>query len=256
MDVASILKYKLPWVKAVNTYAGVKVNMDGFHFLLGIKIGSAKFMFPFIIAKYDNPEKGTDLLEQGQSNLEVAFVYLCSSSLLGWWNNRKQHQQTQVWKQEVLPGLYDGHDEAVLILSNRAKVMQKKFKDSHGLVILRAYYGLRTDIMKYLHLTFNQNSDLYWSDDEDRGSESLDNLHILNVTIPVRFSLDNKLGENGGLKMAAGATKSQNRGFFNPIPPCMPEHNCPVLCVIYKTAQTPSPVTMYYGDLDKVEIEA
>jgi hypothetical protein len=58
-------------------------------------------------------------------------------------------------------------------------------------VIIRAYYGLVTDIKKYLDTTPEL---AYWDDFAHRCDENLENLLMVNVTIPTRFKLDDKLG--------------------------------------------------------------
>jgi hypothetical protein len=70
---------------------------------------------------------------------------------------------------------------------------------------------------------------------------------ICDVTIPIRFSLDDE-----GLRIESMKTKENLMGFYNPIPPFKEEHNHPVLCIIY-TRPNIDPETYhieYYNDTE------
>ena len=59
---------------------------------------------------------------------------------------------------------------------------------------------------------------------------------VLDVTIPVRHSLDPKPDATGRVGLRINRKKQNLVGFFNPIPSCLPyENNNPYLCIVYKT---------------------
>ncbi len=53
---------------------------------------------------------------------------------------------------------------------------------------------------------------------------------ICDVTVAVRFATE----PESGLHLQPGKTKENILGFYNPIPAFMPEHEHPVLCIVYK----------------------
>lgn len=70
------------------------------------------------------------------------------------------------------------------------------------MVVVRAYYGLKADIINYVDLSLNNITNLYWDFNDSRQSENINNnLMIINVTVPLRLSLNDKFGEKGGLKL-------------------------------------------------------
>lgn len=119
-----------------------------------------------------------------------------------------------------------------------------------GLVILRAYYGYKVHIKKYVDLEIMSNPQLrsgrggmlYWEDDEElpdgfNNDAGLANLYAVNVTTAVRFQLDRKLGEHkqGGLHLKCNdSSMAFMLGFYNPIPECQRETIQPSLCLLYK----------------------
>ena len=59
---------------------------------------------------------------------------------------------------------------------------------------------------------------------------------VLDVTIPVRHSLDPKPDAIGRVGLRINRKKQNLVGFFNPIPSCLPnESSNPYLCIVYKT---------------------
>ena len=57
------------------------------------------------------------------------------------------------------------------------------------------------------------------------GDEDLSNVFVVNVTLALRFNLDPKLEEKGGLMINSGKSSKQNcLGFYNPIPSFLPEY--------------------------------
>lgn len=76
---------------------------------------------------------------------------------------------------------------------------------------------------------------------EDERDQLLDGmmhkeLFILDVTVPVQFSIDLNMDEGrGGINICSGQrTKQYRPGFFNPIPSCLPDSDEPYLCLIIK----------------------
>ena len=66
---------------------------------------------------------------------------------------------------------------------------------------------------------------------------------ICDVTVPIRFCLD-----ANGLKLESMSTKENLLGFYNPIPKFRPEHEYPVLCIIYKEGLEGPIHINYYSD--------
>ena len=116
------------------------------------------------------------------------------------------------------------------MIKKRAKDVQKKVRAQNGIIIMRAYYGLKSDIVRYMDLAHFDS--LYWEEDDPRLSENIGCLMIVNVTIPVRLNLNDKLGKSGGLSIKS--SKQFSLGFYNPIPDFMCEHSPPVLYIIFK----------------------
>ena len=67
---------------------------------------------------------------------------------------------------------------------------------------MRAYYGMKADIIRFIDLSHFDS--LYWEEEETRQSENIGNLMIVNVTLPVRLNLKEKMGKRGGLMLGAG----------------------------------------------------
>ena len=122
------------------------------------------------------------------------------------------------------------------MLRDRALKLQKSFKAKQGFVIMRAYYGLKTHIIKHLELNVGEDTDLYWDDRNHRlDEEGLGDLFCLNVTTLIRSNLDSGFGEKGGLNLCSGtSTKQFSLGFFNPIPEPLQQESSPCLLVIFK----------------------
>lgn len=118
---------------------------------------------------------------------------------------------------------------------------------------MRAYYGRKCDIYKYLDTMENVG---YWDDFSHRTDESTRELCLINVTIPLRFKLDEKIP---ALKIGK-ASKQYLLGFFNPIPEFIGEQ--PWLCIIYKRydlvdgrfSQTFTIHTSYYRDDEEINL--
>ena len=175
--------------------------MDGTHFLTGAKIGSAKMLFPIIVLNPTGAENN-ELTENFQDMFELGACYLVFNALLGYYNMRKEKQLLAKWRENQLPLLLQKHDQAIEMIKKRAKDVQKRVRDKNGVVIMRAYYGMKADILRFIDFThFNS---LYWEEDETRLSEHLGNLMMLNVTVPVRLNLNDKMGEKGGLLLGSG----------------------------------------------------
>lgn len=49
LESKSLIKWKMPGFTTVFTYWGVKYSLDGITFLLGIKIGGIKLIFPIVV---------------------------------------------------------------------------------------------------------------------------------------------------------------------------------------------------------------
>jgi len=80
-------------------------------------------------------------------------------------------------------------------------------------MVMRAYYGMKSDIRNYVNLVVlppGKKVDytwLYWDDYSDWMDESpeMRELHVLNVTTPVRFSIDPDMNDGkGGVKISSG----------------------------------------------------
>ena len=78
-------------------------------------------------------------------------MYVASQTLLGWLNSRKKKREIDTWRQETLPDLILNHKASLQKILGRAGERAKKL-EKRGLVILKAYYGLRSDIKKYIDL--------------------------------------------------------------------------------------------------------
>ena len=115
-----------------------------------------------------------------------------------------------------MPALLEKFDQTTNMLRKRSMQLQKILKKDFGIVIMRSYYGLKTDIQKHLDLLGDIG---YWDDFGHRTDEDLGNLNIANVTIATRFKIDEKFG---GLKMGK-SSKQFLLGFFNPVPEFMNE---------------------------------
>ena len=76
---------------------------------------------------------------------------------------------------------------------------------------------------------------------------------MIDVTIPVRYSLDLKSNSEGKSGLRISGNKQNLVGFFNPIPSCLPiERENPYLCIIYKRYLQPERP----GDSDFEIVEA
>ena len=89
-----MIKVKVPFGKFPNfshfsLYFGLGFSMDGTHFLTGVKIGSAKILFPIIVL---NPtgEESNELLEKFEDIFELATCYFVFNALIGFYNMRKE----------------------------------------------------------------------------------------------------------------------------------------------------------------------
>ena len=226
--------------------------MDGTHFLFGAKIGSAKMIFPIIILNGTGADQKTTS-EEAFDIAELGLTCLVFNAILGYMNYRSEKKLLEKWRSDILPALLQKQDQTILMLKSKAKELQKQVRQKYGIVIMRAYYGLKEDIMTYIDLKLNQIDSLYWEDDETR--ENLGNLKMINVTVPVRYNLDAK---KGGLSLGADEqTKQFNIGFFNPIPEYMSEGNQPVLYMIFKVKNEEDKYVTYrqfYEDMEKIEI--
>ena len=80
---------------------------------------------------------------------------------------------------------------------------------------------------------------------------------VLDVTIPVRHSLDPKPDPAGKVGLRINRKKQNLVGFFNPIPSCLPnESSNPYLCIVYKTYTSDGAeiVESYHRENSKVMI--
>ena len=55
---------------------------------------------------------------------------------------------------------------------------------------MRAYYGLKADIVKHMEMSVNEQDEMYWDDRNHRLDEDLNELSILNVSTIIRANLD------------------------------------------------------------------
>jgi len=140
----------------------------------------------------------------------------------------------RIWLENQLASLLEKHDASVRMIRERASQIHKQFKQEKGLVVLRAYYGSKKDILTHLDLNVGPTGNWYWDDrnhrvDEEFYKERVEKkLHIVNVTIPVRFRMDPRAGTNGGIIINSGCnTKQFQLGFFNPIPSGLSESETP-----------------------------
>ena len=80
---------------------------------------------------------------------------------------------------------------------------------------------------------------------------------VLDVTIPVRHSLDPKPDSDGKVGLRINRKKQNLVGFFNPIPSCLPnESSNPYLCIVYKTFTSDGAeiIESYHRESSKVMI--
>ena len=257
LDGTSLIKWRIPGISGVCAYFGLRFSMDGTHLIVGLKVGTTKLFFPIVVLNTTHAQNRRE--KNGESEhewLELLIAYACSSAALGWYNSRKQRQQLAAWRQETLPDLLLKHEQALDLIRAEARKRQRTFRQRKDFIVLRAYYGLKIDIMNHidLHLADSE-QDLYWPDekqDEINQDSEIQDLMLINITLPVRLGL---LEKGWCLRLGSGkSTKQFNVGFFNPIAPCLPEHACPVICIIYK--HKGRIFTKYYRDNEPVEIKA
>lgn len=94
---------------------------------------------------------------------------------------------------------------------------------------MRAFYGSKDHIKKYLEVYLSQNRMQEISLPIESDSITDMPTCICDVTIPLRFVLE----PNTGLVLEKMNTKDSVFGFFNPIPPFMLNHSHPILCIIF-----------------------
>ena len=169
-------------------------------------------------------------------NLELLAMSFGLSIAISLFNRHKNKKMLAKWREESLPAFKERYQLTQQMITKKAQERHDLFKRKQFEVV-RAYYGLKTDIKKYLHLAY----------DDTQIQEDLGDLMIVNVTIATRFHLDTKLK---GINMAS--TKQNLLGFFNPIPSFMPEHESPWLCIIYKRGE--ETFTEYFKDNQPVKI--
>ena len=134
--------------------------------------------------------------------------------------------------------------------------------------VLVAFYGSKLAIQCHIA---EQRSRTTPNEFEDMIKRSADipNTHfnvpnlIIDVTIPVRYMLDNIADKEGKVGLRISGKKQNLVGFFNPIPSCLPtETENPYLCIIYKKqlvskneAESCSEISeSYFKENSKVEI--
>ena len=106
--------------------------------------------------------------------------------------------------------------------------------EKRGLRIKRAFYGRKEDILKFVELSDPAiGGDIFAPRDGETIITPHRDLYLVDVTIPVKFSIDLSLSDGkGGLTISSGLrTKQLRPGFFNPIPSCLPDHDDPHLFI-------------------------
>ena len=113
-DSRSIIKVGITGQTNICMYLGLKYSFDGFAFLIGMKIGAMKMIFPILVLNPSGKSKqGAIEAPEESDNISVYVGYLISQSILGWLNARKQTKEIEKWRADVLPSLRAQHERDV-----------------------------------------------------------------------------------------------------------------------------------------------
>jgi len=63
-----------------------------------------------------------------------------------------RQNRIKAWRDTTYSTMLQKHDSEVRMMRQRASTLQKQMKKEKGFIVLRAYYGLRTDIERHLDL--------------------------------------------------------------------------------------------------------
>jgi len=80
-DTKSILKLRYDGQTNIAMYLGLKYSFDGVSFLIGMKVGAIKMIFPILVMHPENGKnsKPTDLAPSEESdNISILCAYLVS----------------------------------------------------------------------------------------------------------------------------------------------------------------------------------
>lgn len=114
------------------------------------------------------------------------------------------------------------------MIAGKAKSLQNVLRGK--LDILAAFYGDKLEIEEMIADIDHRIHDIARDDKIQSARPFVDvPKYVLDVTIPVRFALEN-LASFTGLRLEGG--KASIVGFFNPIPECLNRE--PVLCIVHK----------------------
>lgn len=171
-----------------------------------------------------------------------------------YFNERGNRLKVEQWKANQLQLLKSKQEETLLLIKDRANRNQGALKGQ--VYVLRALYGLKSEIKKYLKRFEGDMARILRKDSDSVASN--DPYCVADVTIAVRFAMDPAVG---GLHLVKMQTKQNIMGFYNPIPPFRKESDTPVLCLVYVlNSQDPARLTNdaihvdYYSDQSEVKL--
>lgn len=231
LDLQTEFKYRIRENnKHVNAYFGLRNSIDGYQYLLGFKVAGIKIKFPIYIidgAKSVSSKEDLCLKDELMHSLKLLGVFFAGSCLISYVSDKLNQRKIEDWKKKDLSKLTRKQEDTLTIIKDRAIKNQNLF--SNKLKVLRAYYGQKSKIVKYLE---TRSSDL--NQIERKTTDSISNNDpycMADVTVAIWFALD---AQKGGLHLQKMSTKTNIMGFYNPIPPYLVDNEHPVLCIIYK----------------------
>eukprot|EP00347_Sterkiella_histriomuscorum_P020714 403336759 len=243
-------EYKWQVRDHVKFYFGLKYSVDGWSYLYGVKIAGLKVKFPvFYVDHSEETELARSAMKDVKSYALMASLYFGGSYLMKFINDRLDSKKILKWNNTHLYEKKNKQEDALSLIRDKAFRNQNTAKNK--LLIMRALYGQKSEIKKYIARFADRNliNDILKPINAEISSEMP--YGICDVTIPIRFGLEGK-----GVIFEKMRTKENILGFYNPIPPFKLEHDCPVLCIIFKRpAQNADQVYInYFRDDQNVEI--
>ena len=195
----AILTYKP--VENFKTYLGLSYSMDGCSLMFGFKIAGVKLVVPwngfFNIFRRDAndivEEEMGDPLEIIVKNFGVSILFMGASFLCSRTEAARREKQSKQWIETELPKLFSRHIVTLKMIQKAARNQQAKYADK--LFIHAAFYGRRTAIEEYILRRKHNPESLKRGDVAfDAGAFVDVPEFVLDVTIPVRFTLDFEKG--------------------------------------------------------------
>lgn len=167
----------------VSTYLGLKYSFDGWITTLGVKVAGIKIKLPIFLIE-DEQELESVNTNKFLKNMSIVASFVGATYAYKRLSNYLENKKLRNWKQEDLITLLNKQEDALYLIKDKAKRNQRQLKDK--LVVLRALYGIKSEIKNYI-ANYEDLDTIYKEEDTIQSDVPT---FVSDVTIPVRFVMD------------------------------------------------------------------